>query len=79
MNWRAFYSLCYTGALRLGEALSVIWTDLDLESRQIQIQRRPAMLTMPPFEIKDKDSRVVDLPEDTIHILEDLDTYYEGT
>jgi integrase len=76
---RAFYALCYTGAFRLGEALSVIWTDLDLDRRQIKIQRRPATATMPPFEIKDKDSRIIDLPEETIHILEDLATYYEGT
>lgn len=53
LRWRAFYALCYTGALRLGEALSVLWTDLDLKSHQIKIQRRPATATMPPFEVKD--------------------------
>ena len=34
---------------------------------------------MPPFEVKDKNSRVVDLPEGTIHILKKLAAYYEGT
>jgi integrase len=79
LRWRAFYALCYTGALRLGEALSALWTDLDLENRQIKVQGRPATAVMPPFEVKDKESRVVDLPEETIHILEDLATYYEAT
>jgi integrase len=79
LRWKAFYALCYTGALRLGESLSVLWTDLDLENHQIKIQRRPATATTPPFEVKDKDSRIVDLPEETIHILENLATYYAGT
>jgi len=69
LRLRAFYALCYAGALRLGEALSVLWTDLDLENRQIKVQWRPATAAMPPFEVKDKESRVVDLPEQTIHIL----------
>jgi integrase len=79
LRLRAFYALCYTGALRLGEALSVLWTDLDLENRQIKVQWRPGTATMPPFDVKDKESRAVDLPEQTIHILEDLATYYEAT
>ncbi|MHA2066252.1 MAG: site-specific integrase, partial [Candidatus Thorarchaeota archaeon] len=65
LRWRAFYALCYTGALRLGEALSVLWTDLNFEKHQIKVQRRPGTATMPPFEIKDKDSRAVDLPQQT--------------
>jgi integrase len=34
---------------------------------------------MPPFEIKGKDSRIVDLPKQTIEILEDLYRYYKVT
>ncbi|MBC8469015.1 MAG: site-specific integrase [Planctomycetes bacterium] len=79
LRWRAFYALCYTAALRLGEALSILWTDIDYEKRQVKVQRRPGTVTLPPFEIKDKDSRTVDLPRQSIEALEDLYSYYDGT
>ena len=79
LRWRAFYALCYTAALRLGEALSILWIDIDYEKRQVKVQRRPGTVTRPPFEIKDKDSRTVDLPKQSIEILEDLYSYYQGT
>lgn len=79
MRWRAFYALCYTAALRLGEALSTLWTDIDYGKRQVKVQHRPGTATMPPFEIKDKDSRTVDLPQQSINILEDLYTYCQAT
>lgn len=80
LRWRAFYALCYTAALRLGEALSsMLWNDFDYEKEQVKVQRRPGNTTMPPFEIKDKNSRTVDLPRQSIEVLEDLYSYYEGT
>jgi integrase len=79
LRWRAFYALCYTAALRLGEALSILWTDIDYEKGQVKVQRRPGTVTLPPFEIKDKDSRTVDLPKQSIEVLEDLYSYYQGT
>ncbi len=79
LRWQAFYALCYTVALRLGEALSILWTDIDYEKRQVKVQNRPGTATMPPFEIKDKDSRIVDLPQQSIDILEDLYTYCKAT
>ena len=79
LRWRAFYALCYTAALRLGEVLSVLWTDIDYDKKQVKVQRRPGTATMPPFEIKDKDSRSVDLPQQSINILEDLYTYCQAT
>lgn len=79
LRWRAFYALCYTAALRLGEALSILWTDIDYQRGQVKVQRRPGTTTMPPFEIKDTDSRTVDLPRQSIEILEDLHSYYKVT
>ncbi len=79
LRWRAFYALCYTVALRLGEALAILWTDIDYEKGQVKIQRRPGTAALPPFEIKDKDSRIIDLPRQSIEVLEDLYSYYDGT
>ena len=78
-RWRALYALCYTAGLRKGEALSLLWTDLDLKKHRVEVRSRPGTAAIPPFGVKDKEKRTVDIPQETVHILEDLATYYEAT
>jgi len=72
LRWQAFYALAYTSGLRLGELLSLQWGDIDFEIGEVRIQNRPATVKLPPFFIKDYESRRIPLPGDTLNILAEL-------
>ncbi|MFC1780987.1 tyrosine-type recombinase/integrase [Planctomycetota bacterium] len=77
LRCKALYALAYTAALRLGEALSLMWEDIDFENGEVRIENRPASDTLPPFSIKDYESRRIPLPKHTRDILSDLKAYNE--
>ncbi|HEW79399.1 MAG TPA: site-specific integrase [Phycisphaerales bacterium] len=69
LKFRAFYALAYTAGLRKGELLNLTWTDIDFESGDVLIRNRPATDTLPPFFIKDQQTRNIKLPKHTLNIL----------
>lgn len=66
---KVLYALCYTAGLRLGEALSIRWTDTDFDKGMVRIANQPATDETPPFEVKDKDARAIPLPQHTLSLL----------
>ncbi len=79
LRCKALYALAYTAGLRLGEALSLMWVDVDLENGEVMIENRLASKTLPPFSIKDYERRRIPLPMHTRDILSDLKAYNEIT
>ena len=79
LRFKALYALAYTGGLRFGELYSLIWNNIDLKAGEVKIENRPATPTLPPFRIKDHETRTIPLPKHTLEILEDLKTYSEAT
>jgi len=59
---KAFYALAYTSGARVGELFNLTWADIDFEHGRLVIQNREGSDKMPPFMIKDKDTRWVRLP-----------------
>jgi len=79
LRCRVLYSLAYCCGLRLGEGLNLMWDDIDLKRGEIRIQDRPAATTRPPFVVKDKEARRVDIPGRCLHLLVDLKDYNKMT
>jgi len=72
MWWKACYALAYTGGLRFGELFSLTWVDIDFEIGEVKIEKRPATSKMPPFDVKDYESRRIPLPKHMLDILTEL-------
>lgn len=69
---KVFYALCYTAGLRRSEALALCWPEVDFDKDCVYIVNRVGTETLPPFTIKDKDSRTVPLPKHTLALLSKL-------
>jgi integrase len=69
LNEKVLYALCYTGGLRLSEALSLRWSEVDFDKGRVSIVNQPATDILPPFEVKDTDSRTVPLPEEALNLM----------
>ena len=69
LNEKVLYALCYTGGLRLSEALSLRWSQVDFAQGRVSIENQTESDILPPFELKDKEGRTVPLPEDTLNLL----------
>lgn len=69
---QTLFALAYTAGLRLTEALALRWSDIDFEREAVQIVNRPGTETLPPFDIKDFESRTIPLPHNTIDLLTEL-------
>ncbi|MFC1781013.1 tyrosine-type recombinase/integrase [Planctomycetota bacterium] len=69
---KALYALAYTAGLRLGEAISLTWNDIDFDIGEVLIENRSATPTIPPFRIKDYEARRIPLPKHTLNILTEL-------
>ena len=72
LRWKATYALAYTAGLRFGELFSLTWKDIDFETGEVIIENRPATAKLPPFFVKDFESRHIPLPKHTLDILTDL-------
>ena len=62
---KALYALTYTAGLRLGEALSLTWSEseIDFDTGEVTIENRSGTATMPLFHVKDhrrKAAKVID-------------------
>ena len=69
LRWKVFYALAYTSGGRFGELFSLTWQDIDFEKGCLIIANRQATPDMPPFYIKDYESRRIPLPPHTIDLL----------
>ena len=69
LRWKACYALAYTAGLRSGEMFSLTWKDIDFEHSEITIANRPATETLPPFFVKDFESRRIPLSRHTLDLL----------
>jgi integrase len=63
------YALLYTTGARMSEAFSLTWSDIDFENGRLLIANREGTAALPPFHIKDHESRRVPLPSHTIDLL----------
>jgi integrase len=69
LRWKVFYALVFTSGARFGELFNLTWADIDFERGRMIIQNREGSDIMPPFSIKDKDERFVQLPTETLDLL----------
>ena len=63
------YTLLYTGGLRSGAAFSLTWDSVDFENSFLVVMNREGTADMPPFHVKDHESRRIPLPKHTIDLL----------
>ncbi len=70
--WQAIISLAYGSGLRRGEALNLMWNDLDLEAQQVYIQAKPWGESSIEWEPKNHEVRRVPLPRVIRKYLEEL-------
>jgi integrase len=69
---KAMYAFGYTAGLRFGEMVSLTWANIDFERGEVVIENREATPTMPPFSVKDYETRRIPLPKHTLDILREL-------
>ncbi|MFB0553055.1 MAG: tyrosine-type recombinase/integrase [Phycisphaerae bacterium] len=69
LRWKVFYALVFTSGARFGELFNLTWADIDFERGRMIIENREVSDFMPPFSVKDKEERFVQLPTDTLDLL----------
>ena len=72
LRWRGMIALGYCCGLRLGEAINLTWADVDFERHQLRIARKGPSQHRLAWTPKDKDTRVVPLPDMAISVLAEL-------
>jgi len=70
--WKALLSLLYTAALRLDEAINLTWYDVDFENSQVHVRRRDESREVLAWEPKDREKRVLPVPDTAMQLLADL-------
>lgn len=63
------YALFYTAGLRMHEAFALTWDCFDFQKNIVLVTNREATADIPPFHIKDHESRRIPLPTHTIDLL----------
>ena len=64
--------MAYCCGIRLGEALNLTWADIDFETEMLRVVRKRGEVGKSDWSPKDKDMRMVPLPEEAISILLEL-------
>ena len=72
LRWRGMISLGYCCGLRLGEVLNLTWHDVDFELSRVCVVRKDASEKRSVWAPKDKDMRIVPLPNQAVSILAEL-------
>ena len=65
-------TLGYCCSLRLGEVLNLTWTDVDFERSRVRVVRKNASEHHSTWTPKDKDMRIVPLPDQAVSVLAEL-------
>ncbi len=71
-RWRGVITLAYCCGLRLGEILNLTWGDIDFEQQRLRVVRKSASERTEDWTPKDKDLRILPLPEAAINVLTEL-------
>ena len=73
---QALYGVMYGVGLRYGEAINLLWNgrDIDFERSRINIEKRSATQSIPPFLVKDYEKRSIPMPQWVQAILVKLHT-----
>ncbi len=68
---KAFYAVLYGCGLRTGEAINLLWDGrtIDFETIRITLSNRPGTRNIPPFSLKDYESRSVPMPNYVVNLL----------
>lgn len=71
---KAFYAVQYGCGFRAGEAMSLLWdgSNIDFNSNRLTIFNRTATTDIPPYSIKDFESRSVLMPDWVVGLLLEL-------
>lgn len=69
LRWRCLYAVLYTTGVRVGEAFSLTWADIDFERCELRIQNRAGTPTAPPFTLKAHERRTIPLTRHTLALL----------
>ncbi len=69
LRWKCLYSVLYTTAVRIGEAFSLTWADVDFEHGLLKVQNRAGTKTVLPFTLKAHEQRTIPLTKHTLAIL----------
>ncbi len=75
LRLKCFYGSLYGCGLRYGEAINLFITgnrDIDLKNVRINIKHRKATKEIPPFSVKDHESRSLPIPSWLVHMLTKL-------
>jgi integrase len=69
LRWRGMIALAYCCGLRLGELLNLTWADIDFENARVRVVRKAAKSGVADWTPKDKDMRVIPLPDAAVNVL----------
>ncbi len=69
LRWKVIYAVAYTTALRSAEIFSLTEDNIDLKAGRIIVASREGSDTLPPFSVKDFESREIPLPRHTLKLL----------
>lgn len=69
LRWRCLYAVLYTTGVRIGEAFSLTWADIDFERSVLRVQNRAGTPTTPPFTLKAHEKRTIPLTRHTLALL----------
>ena len=72
LRWRGMIAIGYLCGLRLGEVLNLTWPDVDFERSRVRIVRKTASDRRAAWVPKDKDMRILPLPEQAVSVLTEL-------
>ena len=72
LRWQGMIALGYCCGLRSGEVLNLTWRDVDFERGEVRVVRKNASAGRAAWTPKDKDMRIVPLPDPAISVLAEL-------
>jgi integrase len=72
LRWQGLIVLGYLCGLRIGEALNLTWQDVDFEGNRVRVVRKTESGQRAAWVPKDKDMRIVPLPDPALSVLTEL-------
>lgn len=70
--WKTFLTLAYTSAGRRDELLNLTWSDIDFEKQNVGFFPKKASESILAWQPKDRESRVIPIPPESIRLLANL-------
>lgn len=70
--WECFLAVSYTAGTRKNETTRLTWADTDFEASTIRVSAKPEFSGVEQWRPKDRDKRVIPVPEKTVDLLSRL-------